>query len=994
MAQFNWTNQLLEGLNQEIEEGTLDDVNHFIDTECKGYLPSSYPTKIILQTCCRTKKFDVLDALLGRGLKVHDFSLEDLFKDSNGNNKAIQFIDYDNEELSRLKQLVNKMLDARTWFFSCDVNYVIHLLEVYPEDIDFYSRLHSAGHIFDSEYDDRSYRCYSYAFANGRWKTAEFFAALGVSIDRPMRYSDGIEGGSIEKDWPLEAIDFVIAHDLNVDRFELDVPVETIAYAIRRGMTLRPRYYDSIWKAVVDRDMIELGEALNIEGVPFESVSDARPDSPGTLDWAARVGLRIDSVDEDCSKEVLLKAAELKIPPSNGGYLSKKMDSDVVKAFLDAGITFQLTSIKDATSYINNKGIAVIPDGVRRIETRAFQGSDNKRLCEVKGLQLPETLETIESEAFLVHDSERHIICGIIEQNATVRLPKSVKTIGANAFDGVYELEFYDNLDGTCIDAMNGYSGYRGCEYAVRSASCGSLKFKVWRPDYKSITSRWIEAFAGAWAPDCSFDFSILDKMYPDLYTAEAKLHIAINRLTWPIDLDEKTAKKYQRYVSQNLDTVMDILCSLDDPNRLNAVLSFAMLGSEQIERFKVLAKKKKAKGIRKALEDEALLQACNNDVQEKPKEKKLTVAQLITVVCDALDEGDDSKIEMLRQVAAKVPMADCVELLERAAANCTGEAIDALYELFAPFECASSALLVALFSGNVSTAKALVKHGADLDGNLIYIDEKRTPKSKREAREKRYSHGFMTGAHTSGHIIAHSLRDALTIDQGELVSRTKMGKDVWRRPAKVVVNKTSNENAAATLIAISKEEGFKKAIATRLLWNFISFDGREHHARFDEKNARKVLEAKIIDEGELKSLPWDKAIDSGSGWYGPGVANMFRLVRDYASTERFARCWVPRFAKPVEKKGYVYIDVILLFVDVLDSDNCSNQLDVLRALTEVGELDALKKLASKPGWLTKQRIKILVDIAGEKGQIEIQAWLLEQAGQNDGKSRAISLQL
>lgn len=767
---------------------------------------------------------------------------------------------------------------------------------------------------------------------------------------------------------------------------------------------------ESRWNAVVDDDNIELGEALISTGVPFEDVVHAKPKNPATLEWAKRVGLRVESVAADCNKDVLIRAAELQIPPtvpnhyiSNGcemvsyipGFraLCNQPDFDVIKAYFEAelgdefdppsaimlgrkdfvalykqhGLSEALTKITGANSksFIDEKSIAVIPKGIVRIEDGAFHSKS------LKGVRLSDTVEHIGSNNFQISGT----------YNCSVLLPKSVRTVSERAFCGtsIESITFYDQLDGRCIESMVcgsmiGRIDLEDCEFTVLSSLDDSIRFKVWRPDRRAYNESHRE-FEQAWKPDCSYDFAVVDKLYPKLKTPEARLHTAINRLTWPIDLDAKTAKKYQRYVSQNLDTVMEVLCSLDDPNRLNAVLSFDKLSDEQIERFKALAKKKKARAIRKALEDKSLSQAGNNDTQEKPKEKKLTVAQLVTMVCDALDEGDESKIETLRPVVAKVPMADCVELLERAAANCSGETIDALYEMFAPFECVSSALLVALFSGNVSTAKALVKHGADLDGNLIYIDEKRTPRAKQVAREKRYSHGFMTGVHTSGHILAHSLRDALTVDQGELVSRTKMGKDMWKRPTKVVVNKASNERAADTLIAISKEEGFKKSIATRLLWNFISFDARDRRAHFDAKNARKILKAEIIDEDELASLPWDKAID---GWNDPGDVRQYRLVRDYASPEQFARCWHPRFAKPVEEKGYAYIDILLLFIDVLDSDNCSNQIDVLRALTHEGKLKQLKKLAAKPGWFTRQRVKTLLNVAGDSGQTEITAWLLD----------------
>ena len=67
-----------------------------------------------------------------------------------------------------------------------------------------------------------------------------------------------------------------------------------------------------------------------------------------------------------------------------------------------------------------------------------------------------------------------------------------------------------------------------------------------------------------------------------------------------------------------------------------------------------------------------------------------------------------------------------------------------------------------------------------------------------------------------------------------------------------------------------------------------------------------------------------------------------------------------------------------LLFIDVLDAENCSNQMDVLRALIATGKRKELKKLAAKPGWFTKQRIKTLIGETSAAGQTEMTAWLLE----------------
>ena len=93
----------------------------------------------------------------------------------------------------------------------------------------------------------------------------------------------------------------------------------------------------------------------------------------------------------------------------------------------------------------------------------------------------------------------------------------------------------------------------------------------------------------------------------------------------------------------------------------------------------------------------------------------------------------------------------------------------------------------------------------------------------------------------------------------------------------------------------------------------------------------------------------------------------------------------------------YDNLDTLLLLVDVLDADACSNQMSVLKALVETGELESLKKLAQKPGWFTGRRIKDLVKVSTAAGHVEITAWLLDQLdsrkkGDDEGeKSEAVS---
>ena len=268
-----------------------------------------------------------------------------------------------------------------------------------------------------------------------------------------------------------------------------------------------------------------------------------------------------------------------------------------------------------------------------------------------------------------------------------------------------------------------------------------------------------------------------------------------------------------------------------------------------------------------KAIAKEAIALLDSSAVESKPVkkqsgEKKLTVSQTVTLVMNALDKGDASKIADLEPIAAKVPMVDCVELLEHAAANCDGAAIDALYDLLAPFECASTALHVALFSGNVAAAKALVAHGADLDGKLKKVDDKRTPAAKRGAREKRYSHGLVGSTYSFGRQVVDNLSEALLIWDGEIKSRAD----------KQYVNEVSGNKAAETLIAIAGEKRFKKSIAVRLLLSLI-----------DGASWRKILEAGILDESDIAELPWEDAVSSVYHDWPSLDVDMLKVIKDFA---------------------------------------------------------------------------------------------------------------
>lgn len=1031
MAKAIWTKNKLAELYSTIEEGSLEDVEAYVAIVGKGSLPSREdsatvdgPGREIVRTCCCSGKLHILEYLLDEGLVVDALTLEDLFSPKSGS--GTRFIEYGEQDAKRLKALIERILasGARVRVGAWRSDYLLCPFLLFHDDIAFLDVLVKSGlYVATSSWGHQGY---DYAFSNGYFDLADFLLEKKVNLDGGIGSGNNLGSNvTISEGWGVDAIDWISRNNLDISYFDREAAADTIVYALKQGFKIKP--WDTkggIWAAVINWDRPDLGDALVAAGYSVQSVERAFCGKAETLDWAKRNGLRIGSISPGCGREVLLKAAELHIPPSEWRerdfhtrietvvpgcrHIGDSLDYDVIKAFLEAGIndgfdaalaldagrqdiidlyekygvSTARTALLNGEPYINEylKGgdELTIPEGILRIGANAFKNS-----VDIKRLILPESLEVIESHAFMC--TVEHVV-----------IPRGVKTVAKDAFDAARKIEFYDTgyLKGSVVPQMASIHARWGrtrIEYVVRSTDTGDVKYKVWAP-YADMNSSIVPLYRNAWGASGTFVFANIDQAYPKLKSKgdgyggiNDKLMTAINRLRWPISLDEKTSKKYRSYVSKNVLEAVEILTGEDDADRIATVFECATYNESLVGSAIEIAKNAKAKNIVSFLTNLKNSERATNQPQPKEKPKKLSVPQIVTLVSDALDEGDSSKIAELEPIAAKIPMADCVELLERAAANCDGAAIDRLYDVLAPFEYVSSALNVALFSGNVSAAKALISRGADLDGKLKMIDEKRAPLSKRHTREKRYSHGLIGSRYRAGGVIASNLPEALMKWNGLLESRTKTSEpNCSGQTYKLNANNVSCSKAADALIAVSDEAKFKKSIAIRLLWNFISFDGRKTaDACFDAKNARKILEVGILDSADLAKLPWEKAISSALVAYRVDMADALKLVKDFAPTSVFANCWSPRFAKPSSWSGkYDEIDVLLLFVDVLSVENCSNQTDVLKALAATGNLTSLKKLSEKPGWFTKQRIKKLIDIATENNETETVAWLLELLSQ------------
>ena len=1021
MAKASWSGEKVEKLIQAIRDKDIESIDSIVEMYGGGKLPDKdygrtwkYGPSDILAACIKTEDVDLFDHLLELGMrngrKLPETSNETLF---GGYPDWKAFVGRSHEMLRRLAEngydFSSVKLDVgyrnplRSFVAECRDDFGILLcLEQaglkYPRS----SYYGDPQYVEDEEYIKSGWRHHESipweALLSGEcFSLLDHFIDAGFNPARPLRLMVGNDSDSSPEEASAlhskAAVDYLC--DKQLPTFGLivsdlgDGDREVLIHCLKRGVKL---YNPEPVFESLDYELIKLALDMKACEVKPEYVGPAQAaNREDILKLFEEFGVASDDVTSLLVEELeaLVEGAEYKTNYYNPALIrsshSPKEHLRIVDA-LKEDATADWKHVTDLLARLYCASYDMLDDGCSSKRAQALEVFAGDRawpeIFEACLSRFEENLDIHLTLPMAKVSWRSHLWlskgCGItywFESDAEVYKQLAERGV---TFDCKTDKRSY--VSGEAIDAR------RGDAFIWLSPEVSELLFAQngWEKkrldfgeDESKLTQLLIQSgnrSAYQWFSDNASDYSY--------FKQPAVKDVVESPLLRPYLEGKKDASVRSK---DNVDFIMQTI-SGDFRDDTVLYVSKAALNEKEIEALKAKLSAVKDDD-RRAIAQEAIAILDERQAQpkkpKKEKTKKPTIPQIVTLVADALDEGDTSKLAELEPIAAKVPMADCVELLEHAAAMCDGAAIDRLYELFAPFECASSALLVALFSGNVSTAKALVAHGADLEGKLMFIDAKRTPSSKRDAREKRYSHGLMTSTYYSGGRMAWSLREALTKDNGQIESRSKTEKDWSGRDRKIVVNKTSNTKAAETLVAISEEKGFKKSIATRLLWNLISFDGRKTtDARFDAENARKILEAGILTPASAAKLPWVKAIDSlvFGGLYGNPI-EAYRLVRDYAAPEVFAKCWRPQLAKPDRySHEYENIETLLLFIDVLDADSCSNQTEVLRALAETGQIEALKELAEKPGWFTKQRIKKLIDIASEAGQTEMTAWLLELA--------------
>ena len=648
-------------------------------------------------------------------------------------------------------------------------------------------------------------------------------------------------------------------------------------------------------------------------------------------------------------------AAEMPVSPTN--YVDPT-ESNVSMA--EGCLRYGIKRIQ-TESYSNRIRDLVVPDGIVAIDAHAYRG-------RIGRVFIPESMESIAPEAFCTADVIELFDAGCLNGTDIPRM-----TVNIAAGQGVA-------------------GGTNDVEYVVRVPETFEVLFRVWAPYAHMSTRQMIEDFEHAWRADMTFDFGVIDTYFDQLngesphYDTNDKLWSAINRLRWPISLDQSTAAKYCEYVKRFAFDALEELVKEDDADRFSVLLECGALTKATLHDMRDMALVAGAQEITSMIDAAPKRAAAENE----PVSKHHILAQ----VANALDVGDVSKLEKLAPVASRLRPKDRVALLEHAAAGCKAKAFQQVYDALAPFEYTSRALLVALFSGNTSAARMLIEHGANLEGNL------EGEECCRFRKECQYSHGLIYQLPAKQILLlrrdrpqvlhcrvemAGNLRHALTKDTGEVESMAACEDDAGQ-VFQPTVNTSSRARAARTLIAIARKTPCNKSIAIALLWHFISFDGCDCNLKydylhdepfryhFDCKNARKVLESGILPSEDITQLPWKTAIDPLLESIRPSYKEL-KLVKDFASPEVFAACWQPKFMDYDERSYGTYMEYMLLFVDVIPGI----RYPALKSAVKANDLEHLKELSKIEGVLTKRRIKMLIGISSEAGNLETTAWLLEQ---------------
>lgn len=381
----------------------------------------------------------------------------------------------------------------------------------------------------------------------------------------------------------------------------------------------------------------------------------------------------------------------------------QKNRKDIIELFEKYDVPIRAKVVVDGSMYVDDNGVVEIPEGVVLIEPGAFTQRNIKKLI------LPSSLEVIASEAFRWRfGDELRLIC----------LPKGMKYVAKAPFGFLQgcRITFFDEFDYRCVSNLQETGHWRGgTECVVFSAKTNEIKFMHYLNDNEMTYATLRDYCINAWSAGCEFDFSLDDKWYPKMKT-RAKVVTALNRICWPLQLDERNAKKYRAMLVKNIEIAIDHLSNFDDIDRLSALIEIDAVNVDNALKLAALAKEKKAEKLARALAE--FYENAPIDSVPKAKRsvtKKLTPAQAADKAFKLLGDGDSSGLGLLEPVAKKLTPLHKSRLLEAVSVGCDARAIQKYWKLVGEVEFTGNALALAIMAGKEDNARMLKKLGATL---------------------------------------------------------------------------------------------------------------------------------------------------------------------------------------------------------------------------------------------------------------------------------------
>lgn len=1016
---MKWTKNSVKKFASMIENSTVEQLKSYIDNSGDGHIPPEsweysdyYSTKNIISACMKkpNEAVEKISFFIEEGMDKPDyFTFGTLVEsDFRGN------IESTPEELEAIKD-VFRFLSSKNWKISdTDEEDLSAAVRAYHADFEFLMFLSKMGLKFN-EAKELDYSIVEMLFENSSIDTLDFLVGKGLKLTRWSKCT-------IAAGWTEEFVDYLLSKGqaILLEGFDSDCDFAIYRYAVEKaGMKCDDA--STLWRKVINDKRFDIGEYLLTKNVQVcADRINIRVDDIEAIDWALDRGFSLSIDINGTSRETLLYAASRGIKPAGqlvidtkthqvsdswpcndvfGGMraICELFDAELIKAFLDAGfiedvdassaveagnkelidlynsygVNTTLKRIVNGESFVTDD-VAKIPEGVEEIAHDAFGG------VKFKSVELPSTLRIIGERAFA-----RGWGTPEVEE---VLVPKGVTSLGYGAFKGFKKVSVYDNLDGAAapahskVDDCNGcangsvgwvgvspYANYMHCaanasradhEIIVLSAETGEVKFRIDMP-IESAARNVYCTLVSAWGKNVEFDFSVYKEIFKKLPSKESKLKTAINRLTWPVDLDEEGRDFYEKHVvrnakdaaalfakQNNLDgfkllasigaikktNIDDMVSSASNAHRESIVEYLKAYKAESLPATKAAATKGASRSSKPANQKTSKGEEPQIASEEKTSSsKKANVpspTSALKQLAAGLETGDASALEYIdRKAASKVKPEVAVGYLESAAKNCQPEDINSLYGSFTDFEFQTGALVVALTEGKEENAIALMKNGAHLDNSCGGM----SPKGDTDRKmQKRIDDFYSKTAET------------ISLKKGNVPSAIEslVEKDAFcENDLKVLLLlaiRDGNDSLAGTL----REKGALGG------GGFICI----------QKESKK----------KLSSMAYSPA-DFLSATAKPEVAR----AACAADPQAINRCWNKKMAS----KGAL-LKEIAPYLRESAVVGCIN--DIVIALASEGDITALKAVLSWPNALKEQTLSLAVDAASTAGKTEALAFLID----------------